>query len=58
MVQNLLLEFKEILRETDWMDEVSKQKAIEKANLIDVKIGYSDKIYNDTYLNEQHAGVA
>ena len=57
MVQNLLREFKQIIKETDWMDEVSKQKAIEKANFIDIKIGYSEKIYNDTYLNEEYSVV-
>jgi len=54
MVENILSEFKSILKESDWMDEVSKQKAIEKATLIDIKIGYSERIYNNTKLNEQY----
>ena len=33
MVQNLLEEFKQILRESDWMDEESKKVAIEKVCL-------------------------
>ncbi len=54
MVENILNEFKQILKESDWMDEQSKQKAIEKASLIDIKIGYSENIYNDSKLNEQY----
>lgn len=54
MVSNLLVEFKNIIKESDWMDEKSKEKALEKATLIDIKIGYADKIFNDTRLNEQY----
>lgn len=57
MVSNLLTEFKKILAESDWMDSYSKSKATEKAELIDVKIGYAERIYNDTYLNELYTGV-
>ena len=57
MVSNLLHEFKDILAESDWMDSYSKSKAIEKAEHIDVKIGYAEKIYNDTYLNDLYKGV-
>lgn len=32
MVDNLLGAFKQILRESDWMDEESKKSAIEKVN--------------------------
>jgi membrane metallo-endopeptidase-like protein 1 len=46
-----------MLNETDWMDEESKQVAIEKVNYIDTKIGYSDDIYNDTYLNGIYKNV-
>ena len=58
MVSNLLAEFKAIIDESDWMDSSSKKKAIEKANLIDIKIGYSDKILNNTYLDEYYGDVS
>lgn len=57
MTNNLLNAFKTMLNETDWMDEESKQVAIEKVNFIDTKIGYSDDIHNDTYLNEIYKNV-
>lgn len=57
MTNNLLSAFKTMLNETDWMDEESKQVAIEKVNYIDTKIGYSDDIYNNTYLNGIYKNV-
>lgn len=57
MVANLLEEFKLILNETDWMDTESKLVALEKAQYIDTKIGYSENILNDTFLNKHYENV-
>ncbi|CAF0711924.1 unnamed protein product [Brachionus calyciflorus] len=52
MILNIQNEFKEMLNELDWMDEKSKQIAIEKANSIDIKIGFPEFLYNDTFMVE------
>lgn len=57
MVDNLLEEFKKILNETEWMDDESKLVAVEKANYIDTKIGYSENLLNDTYLNKHYENI-
>ena len=51
MIENIRSEFKVILENLDWMDGPSKKAAEEKADAIDVKIGYPSYTYNDTYLN-------
>ena len=58
MIENIRKEFKLIVGELDWMDKASKEKALEKADYIDAKIGYPDFTYNDTHLNEiyKHVG--
>ena len=57
MVNNLKDEFKTMLNEYDWMDENSKRAAREKAEFIDVKIGYPEYTYDDQYLNSLYAEV-
>ena len=57
MIDNLISEFKKILEESDWMDPESKQKALEKVSYMDKKIGYSDEIFNNTYLENFYKNV-
>jgi predicted metalloendopeptidase len=57
MIETLISEFKVILRESDWMDPESKQKALEKVDFMDKKIGYSEDIFNDTYLESFYKNV-
>ncbi|XP_054769167.2 neprilysin-like [Lytechinus pictus] len=40
-----------ILNTTDWMDDVTKQKALQKAYAIREQIGYEEKLLNFTYLD-------
>ncbi|KAK4879925.1 hypothetical protein RN001_008071 [Aquatica leii] len=47
MVNNILTEFKEILNNVDWMDEKTKQNAIEKANTIVAYIGYPEELLDE-----------
>ena len=56
-ISNLLSEFKLILNENEWMEDESKRRAIEKVHSIDTKIGYSDQILNDTYLDILYENV-
>ena len=51
MIENIRKEFKVIVSELKWMDGISKEKAKEKADFIEKKIGYPEFTYNDTYLN-------
>jgi endothelin-converting enzyme len=48
---NLHSEFKRTLNEVDWMDSESKKIATDKANAIDIKIGYPEFTYNDTFID-------
>lgn len=57
MIQNIMIEFRNILNSTDWMDEWSRKAAIDKLDNIDSKIGYSDDILNNTYLDKFYKGV-
>ena len=57
MIENIRSEFKQILKELDWMDDASKRAAEEKADFIDTKIGYPDYTFNDTYMNEIYKEV-
>ena len=57
MVANIQNEFKIILKEVDWMDKKSKENALEKADAIDIKIGYPEWILNDTELNDYYKNV-
>jgi predicted metalloendopeptidase len=57
MTDNLISEFKLILKESDWMDQESKNKALEKVDHMDRKIGYSDDIFNETYLESFYKNV-
>jgi membrane metallo-endopeptidase-like protein 1 len=57
MIENIRQEFKKIVSELDWMDNASKDKAKEKADFIDPKIGYPEFTYNDTHLNDIYKEV-
>lgn len=54
LVGYLMKEFKHILKNIDWMDEVTKAKALEKADAFKVWIGYPDELMNDTLVNEYY----
>ena len=57
MIENIRSEFKQMVTELDWMDGKSKKAANEKADFIDVKIGYPDYTFNNTYLNDLYTKV-
>src|ERR1035437_4963478 len=58
MVDNLIAAYKERINKLDWMSSETKQKAIEKLNLVMKKLAYPDKwkdysnmdIKNDSYV--------
>ena len=66
LVSNLKTAFRYRLHNLTWMEDATKEKALEKLDLMDVKVGYPDKwrdfsaleIKNDSYVgNVLRAGV-
>lgn len=51
LVENLKTSFKNRISKLDWMTDTTKQKAIEKLQAINVKIGYPDKWEDFTNLS-------
>lgn len=47
-------EFIETLKQVSWLDDESREAAIEKANAMKFHIGYPDALANDTILDEYH----
>ncbi|CAF3726969.1 unnamed protein product [Rotaria sp. Silwood1] len=65
MINNIRTAFLDMLKTSSWMDEASKNKSIEKALVIDEKIGYPDflgssntteleKMYQDYVFNDSY----
>ncbi|ESO88296.1 hypothetical protein LOTGIDRAFT_126394, partial [Lottia gigantea] len=50
LIGNLKLSFEEQLVSNNWMDEPTSKAAKEKLDAMNKKIGYDEKILNDTYL--------
>nr|XP_034338182.1 neprilysin-1-like [Crassostrea gigas] len=54
MIENLRLAMKELIRSSEWMDNGTILKAVEKADQMVEKIGYPAEIKNETFLNERY----
>lgn len=54
LAKNIQKEFIEMLENAPWMDEQSREKAIEKANTMALNIGYPDEMDNDQKLEEYY----
>lgn len=57
MVNQIRLEFKEMLRKNTWMDPETKLRAAEKVDAIITHIGYPDELYDDIKLDEYHQSI-
>lgn len=57
MVKDIQLEFKDILHKIDWMDDVTRKAALEKAESMTTHIGYPDELLDDKKLEEFYKGV-
>lgn len=55
MVQELQNSFREILNETEWIDEATRKLALKKLDSMSLKIGYPDFILNRNKLDEKYA---
>ncbi|XP_046572209.1 endothelin-converting enzyme 2-like isoform X2 [Haliotis rubra] len=58
MIRYLREAFENLLRKATWMDEQTRKYALHKAEAILEKIGYPDKMLNDTVLNDEYGDVS
>lgn len=54
MAKNIKSESIELLKRASWMDEVTRAKAIEKANAMDFNVAYPDELTDDAKLEEYY----
>ena len=57
MVQRIRDEFRVMLEEVTWMDENTRARALEKADLIKTHIAYSREILDSTLLDDYYEGL-
>ena len=57
IVANIRAEFKKILDELDWMDEMTREKAHIKADKMTHHMGYAAEILDDNLINEFYKGL-
>lgn len=57
MTHELQQAFRDILHDTDWIDDATKKLAEEKVNMMSLKIGYPDDILVASELNEKYKGI-
>jgi predicted metalloendopeptidase len=57
MVRELQTSFREILNDTDWIDEVTKSATIKKLENMSLKIGYPDFIISRHKLDEKYSAL-
>lgn len=57
MIGHLKVAFSSLVEESDWMDEETKVRALEKARAMKEYVGYPDWILNRTTLELAYSGV-
>jgi len=57
MVENFRKVFVKMLNDLDWMDAKTKKEAINKANLLFLRIGYPDEMLDNNQINEYYRDV-
>ncbi|KAL1513423.1 hypothetical protein ABEB36_002838 [Hypothenemus hampei] len=57
MVADIRAEFEDILKKVDWMDEKTKQNALEKAKSMSTHIAYPDEMLNNDKLEEFYSDL-
>lgn len=57
MVADIRTEFEEILKKVDWMDEQTKQNALDKAKSMATHIAYPDELLDNNKLEEFYSWV-
>ncbi|XP_063703236.1 neprilysin-2-like [Culicoides brevitarsis] len=54
MLENIVQEFKELLKDVDWMDIKTKKTALEKIDKLNYFVGYADELANLTLLEHYY----
>ncbi|KAH1004491.1 hypothetical protein HUJ05_005292 [Dendroctonus ponderosae] len=57
MVSDIRAEFQDILKKVDWMDDKTRQNALDKARSMSTHIAYPDEMLNDAKLEEFYEGL-
>lgn len=57
IVKDIREEFFNSLKEANWMDEVTKSKALEKAKLMTYYVAYADELFDDLKLENYYSEV-
>ena len=57
MTREIQQSFKELLKQTSWIDDETKELATEKVNAMLLRIGYPDFILQPELLNERYKDV-
>lgn len=57
MVGNIRAEFKQIIKTIDWMDDTTRQSALEKVDAMTTHIAYPDELLDDRKLQEFYGNV-
>ncbi|CAK9294461.1 unnamed protein product [Gordionus sp. m RMFG-2023] len=57
MVDYLKMAYKETFRNLDWMDEITKNRSMEKVDAIRAKIGYPEYIVDPNELDKDYEGL-
>eukprot|EP00095_Tigriopus_kingsejongensis_P002953 snap_masked-scaffold243_size241480-processed-gene-1.14 protein:Tk02953 transcript:snap_masked-scaffold243_size241480-processed-gene-1.14-mRNA-1 annotation:"PREDICTED: neprilysin-2-like" len=57
LIENVRESFTEIINDIEWMDDVTKGKAIEKLVAMDQMIGYPDEILEEDKVTSRYEGV-
>ncbi|CAG9860712.1 unnamed protein product [Phyllotreta striolata] len=57
MVKDIRLEFEDILKVVDWMDEATRKNALDKAKSMTTHIAYPDELLDDNKLIEFYDGL-
>ncbi len=57
MIENLKVAFKEMLKTNDWLLEADKTVAAEKADKMNIDVGYPDWIMDDVKLDKKYEGL-
>jgi len=57
MTEEIMQSFQELLTKTDWIDNETKELAVQKLDAIQLRIGYPDFILDPQLLNQRYKDV-
>lgn len=57
MVDDIKREFFDVLKNTDWIDKQTKERALKKASVMDAQIGYPSELLDDNKIDDFYKDV-